>query len=92
MEVGLREANQCFSKIMKAVRAGEEVMLTERGRPFARIVPARPTGQAQAMVRRLEAAGFLRAALKPGPVPEFRPRPLRGRSMAQTLREERELS
>jgi len=31
MEVGLREANQHFSRIMKAVRAGEEVMLTERG-------------------------------------------------------------
>ncbi|HUY28814.1 MAG TPA: type II toxin-antitoxin system prevent-host-death family antitoxin [Candidatus Binataceae bacterium] len=92
MEVGLREANQRFSKIMQLVRAGEEVMLTERGRPLARIVPARPAGQAEATVRRLEAAGLLRAALKPRPMPDFKPRPLRGPSMTRTLRDERESS
>ena len=33
MKVGLREANQRFSRTMQAVRRGEEVVLTERGRP-----------------------------------------------------------
>jgi prevent-host-death family protein len=41
MEVGLREANQRFSTIIKAVRDGEEVLLTERGKPLARLVPVR---------------------------------------------------
>ena len=35
MKLGLREANQRFSRTMQAVRRGEEVVLTERGRPIA---------------------------------------------------------
>ena len=45
VHVGLREANQHFSRIMHRVRAGEEVVLTERGEPFARIVPIRYSRQ-----------------------------------------------
>ena len=92
MEVGLREANQRFSTIMKAVRGGEEVMLTERGKPLARIVPVRSADTSQAVVRQLEAAGLLRAAAKPRPMPAWEPRPLRGAPMVHTLREERDSS
>ncbi len=35
MRIGLREANQRFSKAIKAVKAGQEVILTERGKPIA---------------------------------------------------------
>ena len=31
MRMGLREANQNFSKAMKAVKQGKEIVLTERG-------------------------------------------------------------
>jgi prevent-host-death family protein len=41
MKLGLREANQHFSKAIKAVRAGKEVVLTERGRPIAAIKPVK---------------------------------------------------
>lgn len=92
MEVGLREANQRFSTIMKAVRRGEEVMLTERGKPLARIVPVRSTDSSEAVVRQLEAAGLLRAAAKLRPMPGWEPRRLHGVPMTQTLREERESS
>lgn len=92
MEVGLREANQHFSRIMKAVREGKEVTLTERGKPLARIVPVRPINQSETAVRQMAAAGFLRAAAKPEPMPAWAPRPLHGVSMTQTLREERESS
>ncbi len=90
MEVGLREANQRFSTIIKEVRSGKEVMLTERGKPFARLVPVRPAGQPDAAVRQLGATGLLRAAANPRPMPAWVPRPIRGASMAQTLRKERE--
>jgi antitoxin (DNA-binding transcriptional repressor) of toxin-antitoxin stability system len=33
----LREVNQGFSKAMKAVKQGKEVVLTERGKPIAMI-------------------------------------------------------
>ena len=35
MRLGLREANQKFSQAIKAVRQGQEVVLTDRGKPFA---------------------------------------------------------
>ena len=36
---GLTKARQNFSAILKQVRKGREVIITDRGRPVARIVP-----------------------------------------------------
>lgn len=49
MRIGLREANQQFSKAVKAVKAGEEVVLTERGKPIGVI---RPLGSRELVRRR----------------------------------------
>jgi prevent-host-death family protein len=92
MEVGLRVASQRFSKNIKAVRGGEVVLLTDRGKPLARIVPIHIAEQLETLVHRLEAMGFLRAAAKPHPMPAWNPRPLTGVPMTRTLREERESS
>jgi prevent-host-death family protein len=40
--VSAREANQGFSKLLQAVADGEEVVITRRGKPVARLVPAEP--------------------------------------------------
>jgi prevent-host-death family protein len=37
--VSAREANQSFSKLLHAVAAGEEVVITRRGKPVARLAP-----------------------------------------------------
>ncbi|MEO5369430.1 MAG: type II toxin-antitoxin system prevent-host-death family antitoxin [Magnetococcus sp. DMHC-1] len=37
--ISLREANQHFSRYIKAVEAGEEIIITRRGQPVARLVP-----------------------------------------------------
>ena len=37
----LREANQAFSRCVREVEAGEEITITRRGQPVARIVPVR---------------------------------------------------
>jgi prevent-host-death family protein len=90
LRIGLREANQRFSRAMKAVKAGREVVLTDRGKAIAVIKPlARAPGPEQ-VVRDLEAAGVLQAATRRGPMPPWRPRPLRGVPLAQTVEEERE--
>jgi prevent-host-death family protein len=89
MQVGLREANQQFSRIVRAVRGGEEVLLTERGKPFARIVPVRRSRQ-EAIIQQLVKEGLLRPAEKPGIMSDFKPRRLRGVTTTQTLREERD--
>jgi len=92
MQMGLREANQNFSKAIKAVKAGQEVVLTERGKPIATIKPLKMMQSGDAVVQRLEAAGLLRPAQKTSPVPAWSPRPLKGDPLSRTLREERDLS
>ena len=39
--ITLREANQAFSRCIREVEAGEEITITRRGEPVARIVPVR---------------------------------------------------
>ena len=92
MRMGLREANQRFSKAIKAVKAGKEVVLTERGKPIAVIKPLELEETLEAKIRRLETEGLLRPALKRGPMPtpSWRPIRIRGKSMSQTISEERD--
>jgi prevent-host-death family protein len=92
MRLGLREANQRFSKAVKAVKAGKEVILTERGKPIAVIKPLRQEKTLDATIRRLEAEGILRPALKRGPMPTptWKPIRVKGKPMSQTISEERD--
>jgi prevent-host-death family protein len=39
MEVGIRELRADLSRIVKRVRAGEEIVVTDHGKPVARLVP-----------------------------------------------------
>jgi prevent-host-death family protein len=43
--VSAREANQQFSRILRDVEAGAEILVTRRGQPVALIVPARRPGE-----------------------------------------------
>jgi prevent-host-death family protein len=45
--VSAREANQQFSRILRDVEAGTEILVTRHGQPVARIVPAQPPGERQ---------------------------------------------
>ena len=60
MKMGLREANQNFSKAMKAVKAGKVVILTERGNPIATIQPYRMAATLDDAIVQLEQEGILR--------------------------------
>ena len=43
---GIREARQNLSRLLDEVRKGREVVITERGRPVAKLVPPdRPRGK-----------------------------------------------
>ncbi len=37
--IGIREANRHLSRYIAAVERGEEVIITRRGRPVARLMP-----------------------------------------------------
>lgn len=92
MRMGLREANQRFAAAIKAVKAGKEVVLTERGKPIAVIKPIPSEENTEAAIQRLEAEGLLRSALTRGPMPRpaWKPIRLRGKPISQTVSEERD--
>jgi prevent-host-death family protein len=90
MQIGLREANQRFSQLMKAVRGGKEVLLTERGRPLAVVRPIRGSNETDSAIQRLETTGFLRPAGKRASLPAWNPRPVRGEPLSKTVRRERD--
>jgi len=92
MRMGLREANQRFSQAIKAVKAGQEVVLTERGKPIAVIKPLEKRKNLDARIRQLEAEGFLRPAprrgrMRPG---DWKPVRLKGKPLSETVSRERD--
>ena len=92
MRLGLREANQHFSKAIKAVRAGREVVLTERGHPIAVITPLRDTDAPEAALRAMADAGVITRASRKGPMPppRWRPAKIKGRPLSQTVIDDRD--
>jgi prevent-host-death family protein len=54
--VSARDANQKFSRLLTEVAAGEEVVITRRGRPVARLLPIanmKSTKQREAAIKRM---------------------------------------
>lgn len=92
MRLGLREATRHLSKVVKALKAGNEVILIERGKPIAVITPLRQASASDSVIRRLEGAGLLRPARLSKPLPAWTPRPMKGVPLARTLRAERSAS
>lgn len=92
MRIGLREANQHFSKAIKAVKAGRHVVLTERGRPIAVIKPISAQEHGAAAIRRMIEEGVLQPGNKSGQTMLRRRKPIRmkGVPLSQTIREERD--
>ena len=92
MKLGLREANQQFSKAIKAVRAGKEVVLTERGQPIAVIKPIKDDDAPATALRAMADDGLIRPAARKGPMPapRWRPVKMKGPPLSQTIIDDRE--
>jgi len=70
---GIREARQHLSVLLDEVRKGREVLITDRGRPVARIVPP-----AQESPRPFSSHGSFRASIR-----------LEGRPLSDSVSEDR---
>lgn len=94
MTLGLREANQQFAKVIRAVRAGKEVVLTDRGRPIAVVRPIDDRDDQERTLRRLADEGLIQLAAEPGPMPAPRWKPVRLKdaSLSSAVLEDREES
>jgi prevent-host-death family protein len=90
MKLGLREANQHFSKAMKAVRAGKEVILTERGQPIAVIKPLGSELESEAALRRMADDGLVTLPVRKGVLPRFAPAPISGGTLSRTIIDDRD--
>ncbi len=92
MRLGLREANQRFSKAIKAVRAGKEVVLTERGHPIAVIKPIKDEDAQEATLLAMVDEGLITLAVRKGPMPtpNWRPVKVKGKPLSQTMIEDRQ--
>ena len=92
MKLGLREANQQFSKAIKAVRAGREVVLTERGQPIAVIKPIKEKDVPGVALQAMIDEGLIKPAIRKGltPTPRWRPVKVKGKPLSQTVIDDRE--
>lgn len=92
MKLGLREANQQFSKAIKAVRAGKDVVLTDRGRPFAVIKPISTDDSREGALRAMVDEGLIKRAARNGPTPSPRWRPVKvkGKPLSQAVIDDRD--
>jgi prevent-host-death family protein len=60
IHVGVREAKISLSKLLKMVKNGNEVILTDRGRPVGKIVPLEEESlPLEVRIKRLEEQGII---------------------------------
>ena len=57
MRVGMRELKSKLSEYLRRVKAGETIIVTERGRMIGQIIPVKPTLEER--MKALAEAGFL---------------------------------
>jgi len=86
--VGIREAKINLSKYLKFVKNGNEVILTDRGRPVGKIVPVEKDELSLAeRIKRLEDRGVLERKKENYKIPP--PLPVDGSIGQQILQEDR---
>jgi prevent-host-death family protein len=67
MDVGIRDLRSGFSRYVARVKKGEEIVVTEHGKPVAKLVPLNGESKRQRLIRE----GVLIPARRPkGPLPE----------------------
>jgi prevent-host-death family protein len=89
--VGSRELKNRLGAYLKLVGKGETLIVTDRGKPVARIVPAEPTEEQgrslDDVLRQLEAEGHLRLGTRP--FKRFKPVRLKGKPLSEIIIEDR---
>lgn len=79
MEVGIRELRADLSRYLRRVREGEEIVVTDRGTPIARITPANGRSRLDELI----AAGVVTPA--PRQSPRKLPKPIKVKGTVSDL-------
>jgi prevent-host-death family protein len=90
--VGSRELKNRLGKYLGLVGRGETIIVTDRGKPVARLVPPEPeqsgARSVQDVLKELEAEGHLRLGTRP--FKRFKPIRVKGKPMSQMILEDRD--
>jgi prevent-host-death family protein len=90
--VGSRELKNRLGRYLGLVGKGETIIVTDRGKPVARLVPAEPEPKAtysiEDVLKRLEAEGHLRRGT--GKFRPFKPVVTRGKPASKMILEDRD--
>ncbi len=90
-KVGSREFKNRLGRYLSAVRRGQSLLITDRGKPVARVSPPDREGQPEESLhdrlRELEAQGLIRLARRP--LRSFKAVASRGKLASQMLIEDR---
>jgi prevent-host-death family protein len=81
-----------LSEYLESVKAGEEIVVTEHGRPIARLVPIPASARGDARMQELVRAGLARPPIAPLPADFWglpRPADPEGRTLSYLLEERR---
>jgi prevent-host-death family protein len=89
--VGSRELKNRLGRYLGFVGKGETIIVTDRGKPVARLLPPEPepdkTYSLDDLLRRLEAEGHLRLGTRP--FKRIKPIRVKGKPMSQMILEDR---
>jgi len=89
--VGSREFKNRLGRYLRAVRNGQTLLVTDRGKPVAKVSPPEQDSDSQPtfadVLKKLEAEGKIR--LPKRPLGRFRPVKIKGKSASQTILEDR---
>lgn len=92
--VGSRELKNRLGRYLGLVRRGETIIVTDRGKTVAHLIPPTSAGMEpnglSTLLKRLEAEGHLRLAKAPFQRGTFQPIPTRGKPASQIVIEDRE--
>ena len=92
MEVTVRDLKSKLSEYLQRAEAGEQVVITSRGRPVARLGPVSKTDsdEEEALIQRLRSASWLRPGKESSPNDRGKPVQLPpGVSLADAVLEDR---
>jgi len=91
-KVGSREFKNRLGRYLAAVRKGQSLLITDRGRPVAKLSPPdpeeTPADALRARLLELEARGLIRLAK--GRLAPFKAIPSRGKSASEMIIEDRQ--
>ena len=90
--VGSRELKNRLGRYLKLVGRGETLIVTDRGKPVARIVPTSPSQEEgeslDQVLKQLEEEGHLKLGTRP--FRRFKPIRLKGKPLSKMILEDRD--